>query len=126
MRTHILIKDLQRLLTKYLPSVGYQRLAYNGQISSNNGRLSRSGRIPGTVWLLMMAIGLSSSAWGQTVHSNPWAPTEVGPLPPIASLTDGVWLKGDLHLHSRHSNDASNNPIAKIIAFSRGVGMDYL
>ena len=126
MRTHILIKDLQRLLTKYLPSVGYQKLAYNGQMSSNNGRLSRSGRIPGTVWLLMMAIGLSSSAWGQTVHSNPWAPTEVGPLPPIASLTDGVWLKGDLHLHSRHSNDASNNPIAKIIAFSRGVGMDYL
>src|SRR5580700_3128020 len=69
---------------------------------------------------------LCGSGLGQSGHSSPWAPVELGPLPPIASLTDGVWLKGDLHLHSRHSNDASNNPIAKIIAFSRGVGMDYL
>jgi Predicted metal-dependent phosphoesterases (PHP family) len=47
-------------------------------------------------------------------------------LPPIASLTDGVWLKGDLHVHSTHSKDASNNPISKIKAFSASVGMDYV
>jgi hypothetical protein len=62
----------------------------------------------------------------QPTHSDPWAPTEVGPLPPIASLTDGVWLKGDLHVHSRHSHDSSNNSEAKIIGFSESVGMDYL
>jgi hypothetical protein len=58
-------------------------------------------------------------------HLSPWAPTEIHPLP-IASLTDGIWLKGDLHLHSRHSKDSSNNPEAKIIAFAESVGMDYL
>ncbi len=48
------------------------------------------------------------------------------PSPPIASLTDGVWMKGDLHIHSRHSKDSSNNPEAKIIALGEKVGMDYL
>lgn len=47
-------------------------------------------------------------------------------IPPIASLTNGVWLKGDLHLHSNHSQDASNNPVSKIVAFGKSVGMDYL
>lgn len=75
---------------------------------------------------LVMAGLIGSSAQGQSSHSNPWEPTELGPLPPMASLTDGVWLKGDLHLHSRHSKDSSNNPEAKIIAFAESVGMDYL
>jgi hypothetical protein len=43
-----------------------------------------------------------------------------------ADLADGVWLKGDLHIHSRHSKDSSNNPIAKIVALAEAVGMDYL
>jgi hypothetical protein len=47
-------------------------------------------------------------------------------LPPVASLTDGVWMKGDLHIHSRHSTDSSNNPEAKIIGLAEAVGMDYL
>ena len=62
----------------------------------------------------------------QSAHINPWTPTGLGPMPPIASLTDGVWLKGELHVHSRHSKESSNNPIAKIIAFSLSVGMDYV
>ena len=45
---------------------------------------------------------------------------------PIASLTDGVWMKGDLHVHSRHSQDSSNNPVRKIIALAETVHMDYL
>ena len=45
---------------------------------------------------------------------------------PTASLTDGVWLKGDLHLHSRHSTDSSNNPIAKIIRFAESTGFDFI
>src|SRR4051812_11835801 len=54
------------------------------------------------------------------------APARVAALPSPASLTDGVWLKGDLHIHSRHSKDSSNNPIAKIVALGEAVGMDYL
>ena len=42
------------------------------------------------------------------------------------SLTDGVWMKGDLHVHSRHSRDSSNNPVSKILALAGKVGMDYL
>lgn len=38
----------------------------------------------------------------------------------------GLWLKGDLHLHSRHSRDSTNNPIAKIIGFAADNGFDFL
>ncbi|WNO53866.1 CehA/McbA family metallohydrolase [Stakelama saccharophila] len=37
-----------------------------------------------------------------------------------------MWLKGDLHLHSRHSKDSTNNPEAKIIHFAEKAGFDYL
>jgi len=80
--------------------------------------------------LLIMTACAGNTARAQSTtagtHINPWAPTEVGPLPPIASLSNGVWLKGDLHLHSNHSKDASNNSVGKIIAFSRSVGFDYI
>ena len=81
-------------------------------------------------FLLIMTACVGNTAQAQSttasIHSNPWAPTEVGPLPPIASLSNGVWLKGDLHLHSNHSKDASNNSVGKIIAFSRSAGFDYI
>ena len=35
-------------------------------------------------------------------------------------------MKGDLHIHSRHSKDSSNNPVGKIVALAEAVGMDYL
>lgn len=54
------------------------------------------------------------------------APKTVSAPPPVASLTDGVWLKGDLHLHSRHSKESSNNPESKIIALAEKVGMGFL
>jgi hypothetical protein len=63
---------------------------------------------------------------GQPAHSNPWAPVDPGPLPPVASLSAGVWLKGELHMHSGHSPDAANNSVGKIIAFCRSAGIDYL
>jgi len=47
-------------------------------------------------------------------------------FPAVGNLTDGVWMKGDLHVHSRHSRDSSNNPVSKILALAGRVGMDYL
>jgi len=74
----------------------------------------------------LLLAGISNAALAQSTHVNPWAPTELGPLPPVASITEGVWLKGDLHLHSDNSKDASNNSVAKIIAFAKSVGMGYI
>jgi len=75
---------------------------------------------------IMTACCIGHAALAQSGHINPWAPSELGLLPPVSSLTDGVWLKGELHVHSRHSKEASNNPISKIIAFSKSVGIDYV
>jgi len=47
-------------------------------------------------------------------------------LPPLAGIGGGIWLKGDWHLHSRHSVDSSNNPQSKIIGFAERMGFDYL
>ncbi|ASU34572.1 CehA/McbA family metallohydrolase [Mucilaginibacter xinganensis] len=76
--------------------------------------------------LMLMASCISNAVFSQSTHISPWEPAELGVLPPVASLNGGVWLKGDLHVHSRHSKDASNNDVAKIINFSKSVGMDYL
>lgn len=48
-------------------------------------------------------------------------------LPPssAATLPEGVWMKGDLHLHSHHSSDAADNPLPDLIALAESVGMDY-
>jgi hypothetical protein len=72
------------------------------------------------------------SALGQTAsNNNPWAAKELGKLPPIQSLTQGVWLKGDLHVHSSHSTDGNNpgperHPVAKILAYAKSVGFGYI
>lgn len=58
--------------------------------------------------------------------TSPWAPAEINAIPTVASLTEGMWLKGDLHVHSRHSKESSNNPISKILAFSEKTGFDYI
>ena len=67
----------------------------------------------------------------QPNHDNPWAVKELGTLPPIPSLTDGVWLKGDLHVHSSHSTDGKDagpdrHPVAKIINFAKSVGFGFI
>ena len=84
-------------------------------------RLCRKIACTGLLWILA-----GYTVLGQAAHVNPWAYKDPGPLPAPASLTDGVWLKGDLHIHSRHSTESSNNPISKIITFSEAVGMDYI
>lgn len=47
-------------------------------------------------------------------------------LPALEGFSQGVWVKGDWHLHSRHSTDSSNNPESKIIGFAERMGFDYL
>lgn len=74
--------------------------------------------------LLVLALGGGAGAASRSAAAEPRP--AAAPLPPVASLTDGMWLKGDLHVHSRHSQDSSNNPVAKIIALAETVGMDYL
>jgi hypothetical protein len=103
----------------------YNSLEFDMTIK-NNKKLTLLMSRACTGLLLITACCISGSALGQLAHKNPWATKDVGTLPPIASLTKGVWLKGELHVHSRHSKESSNNPVAKIIAFSKSVGMDYL
>lgn len=44
---------------------------------------------------------------------------------PSSGPPAGEWLKGDLHLHSSHSNDAQDNPVGAVIAKAEELGMDY-
>lgn len=77
----------------------------------------------------LVACGNSGGAEPRSAPTAPVAPITPAPapaLPPVASLTDGVWMKGDLHIHSSYSTDSSNNPVSKIVALAQTVGMDYL
>lgn len=47
-------------------------------------------------------------------------------LPPLIGRESGVWLKGDWHMHCRHSTDSTNNPPSRIIEFAERVGFDYV
>lgn len=38
----------------------------------------------------------------------------------------GMWLKGDFHIHSRHSKDSTINPVSRIIGFAEDNGFDIL
>ena len=84
-----------------------------------------------SVFLVLLLAGCGNSAVTGPAHheeSPAVPPAGEGPaaLPPVASLTEGLWMKGDLHVHSRHSNDSTNNPVSKIVALAETVGMDYL
>ncbi|HEY9011653.1 MAG TPA: CehA/McbA family metallohydrolase [Devosia sp.] len=47
-------------------------------------------------------------------------------LPSPSTRQVGVWLKGDWHIHSRHSTDSTNNPQSRIIGLAERLGFDYL
>jgi hypothetical protein len=38
---------------------------------------------------------------------------------------EGVWLRGDLHLHSHHSKDALDNPMSALVPLAESFGMDF-
>lgn len=79
-----------------------------------------------TCALFVILGSISGIVQAQTTHINPWEVKTLSKIPPIADISKGIWLKGDLHVHSRHSKESSNNPVAKIISFSTLVGMDYV
>jgi len=43
----------------------------------------------------------------------------------ITDLRPGVWLSGDLHLHSDHSTDAADNPLAELVPKAESEGMGF-
>jgi hypothetical protein len=88
-------------------------------------------RIAFTMLAVICAINFASAQQAlPTKHVNPWTAKPLGTLPPIASLTDGVWLKGDLHVHSSHSTeggyDPKRQPVKTIIAFAQSVGFGFI
>ncbi|WP_047488821.1 CehA/McbA family metallohydrolase [Terriglobus sp. TAA 43] len=74
----------------------------------------------------ILMLGCTKWTQAQTPHVSPWAPVELNLLPPVASLDKGMWMKGDLHVHSSHSKESSNNSVARIIDYSKSIGMDFL
>lgn len=42
-----------------------------------------------------------------------------------AQAPQGVWLAGDMHLHSSHSSDAADNPMQQIVAEAEARGLDF-
>ena len=42
------------------------------------------------------------------------------------NLEDGVWLKGDLHVHSRHSKESTNHAVSKIFKYAKSVGFGFI
>jgi hypothetical protein len=71
-------------------------------------------------WLLLTVAALVTSS------ASTAGPAGAPAIPPPASLDQGKWMKGDLHIHSRHSKDSSNNPEATIIGFAERNGFDFL
>lgn len=76
--------------------------------------LRRFGR--SAAFSLVGLVGLTGPALAQSCQT----------APPVESRSDGVWLAGDLHLHSRHSRDSSNNDLARILAFAEDAGLGFL
>lgn len=63
---------------------------------------------------LLLAPGLVALTGGTAIPAA--APASPG----------GEWLKGDLHVHSRHSLDASNHAVGKIVRYAEDNGFDFL
>lgn len=48
------------------------------------------------------------------------------PVPEFLPVDEGVWLAGDLHVHTNYSTDASNRPMAEVISTAKSNGLDFL
>lgn len=60
---------------------------------------------------------------------NPYTNAKIGTIAPPESLTQGIWLKGDLHVHTLHSTDSRDsvtNTMKKTLAYAQSVGMGFI
>ncbi|MGB0166565.1 MAG: CehA/McbA family metallohydrolase [Luteibaculum sp.] len=48
------------------------------------------------------------------------------PEPEALPLNEGIWMAGDLHVHTNYSSDASNRPMNEIIATAKSNGLTFL
>lgn len=48
------------------------------------------------------------------------------PEPGFLPVNEGVWLAGDLHVHTNYSTDASNRPMAEVISTAKSNGLNFL
>lgn len=90
---------------------------------SNSLKLNLSR--PGILSLCVLVL-ISGMAHGQSKSDRPGATKEISGFPTLSNPGEGVWLKGDLHVHSRHSKESSNHDLAKIFAYAKSVGFGYI
>ena len=48
------------------------------------------------------------------------------PEPQSLPLDKGLWLAGDLHVHSNYSSDGSNRPMGELIASAKSAGLGFI
>lgn len=110
-------KQMQHLLDSTLA----KSLGFFSRINLLRNQFSL--RILSFGFLTLAAIG---HAMGQSTIENPGANAKLERLAAPASISEGVWLSGDLHVHSRHSTESTNNPLPKIFAFAESMGMSFI
>ncbi|MBN7803531.1 CehA/McbA family metallohydrolase [Algoriphagus aestuariicola] len=100
----------------------------NGFFSISEKLKSKFSASIGSISLLISLFSIAGmgDTWGQSFSYNPWEAKKPAPLPAPASIFEGFWLSGDLHLHSRHSKESTNNPLPKIFAFAESMGMSFI
>ncbi len=86
---------------------------------------SKKGYIVQLVSIVILVL-VGTVTFAQSIANNPSATHKNGNIPPLASTTDGIWLKGDLHVHSRHSKESTNHKLSKIFTYAKSIGFDYL
>ncbi len=86
-------------------------------------------RIPRFIRVLtcsFLFFGLFGIAKGQSHSENASGSLKSESLTLAPEISKGVWLSGDLHVHSRHSTESTNNSIPKILAFAESMGMGFI
>ena len=74
-------------------------------------------------WLLSLATAVACG----TQADDGSRVSEVTPPSPgeTSSAPVGQWLSGDMHLHSDHSTDAADSPVADLVAVAEAAGFGY-
>lgn len=71
-----------------------------------------------TIAITAAALLLSACSGSSNDPAPSTPPGPSGPRP-------GTWLSGDLHLHSDHSDDAADNPMAELVKLAEERGMGF-